>query len=148
MILVPVKPKTNFITITSSLRGAVATSFIWIYCSSQFPMHFDTGFMGACLPELQQFHGTRENDPREIYDSDKGFDMRFSAPATWGQANYFAVNGSYSDNYAHTNTNGQKEMFLAKVLTGDSYQCGSDHSLCMPPLKISQYSSTGGVQLH
>ena len=27
--------------------------------------------------------------------------MRYSAPGMWGTANYFAVNASYSHNYAH-----------------------------------------------
>ena len=47
--------------------------------------------------------------------------MRFSAKGMWGEANYFAVNASYSNSYAHSNgIAGQRQMFLAKVLTGDS----------------------------
>ena len=98
----------------------------------------------GAVNEMELFHGTGETDPREIYDSEEGFDMRFSAQGMWGQANYFAVKASYSDKYAHTNTSGQKEIFLANVLTGDTYRCSSDSSLRMPPLK----PSTGGVQLH
>ena len=52
--------------------------------------------------EKELFHGTRGNNPRQIYDSEEGFDMRFSASGMWGQANYFAVNASYSNNYAYT----------------------------------------------
>ena len=82
--------------------------------------------------EKQLFHGTRGTDPREIYDSDAGFDMRFSAQGMWGQANYFAFNASYSNNYAYS-SGGQRKIFLAMVLTGDSYQCEPDSSLRKPP---------------
>ena len=87
---------------------------------------------GAAGNELELFHGTRSNMPKEIYYSEEGFDMRFSAQGMWGRANYFAVNASYSNSYAHTNGM-HKEMFLAKVLTGDSHECSSDSSLRMPP---------------
>ena len=85
--------------------------------------------------EKELFHGTRSHDPNLIYDSEVGFDMRFSAQGMWGQANYFAVNAKYSHSYAHTNALGKREIFLAKVITGDSYECPSDRSLRMPPLK-------------
>ena len=92
--------------------------------------------------EMDLFHGTGDTPPTRIYDSEEGFDMRFSAQGMWGQANYFAVNASYSDSYAHKSNLGYKEIFLAKVLTGDSFSCRSDRSLRMPPLKDSS-----GVQL-
>ena len=94
--------------------------------------------------EMDLFHGTGDTPPMKIYDSEEGFDMRFSAQGMWGQANYFAVNASYSNSYAHQNSRGDKEIFLAKVLTGDNYSCRSDRSLRMPPLKGS---SSSGVQL-
>ena len=88
--------------------------------------------------EIELFHGTRNNDPKLIYDSEDGFDMRYSAQGMWGVANYFAVNASYSHNYAHVNTTtGLREMFLVKVLTGESYKCAPDSSLRMPPPKPS-----------
>lgn len=87
------------------------------------------------INEQELFHGTRGNDPRQIYEGEDGFDMRFSAQGMWGQANYFAVNASYSHRYAHQTSDGHREMFLVKVLTGDSYQSPSDHSLRMPPVK-------------
>ena len=86
--------------------------------------------------EMDLFHGTRNNDPKLIYESEDGFDMRYSAQGMWGMANYFAVNASYSHNYAHVNTaTGKREMFLVKVLTGESYKCASNRSLRMPPPK-------------
>ena len=87
--------------------------------------------------ERQLFHGTSETQPEKIYQSEEGFDMRFSRIGRWGQANYFAVDAYYSDQYAYKRSDGQREMLLAKVLTGDSYCCKPDSSLRMPPLKYS-----------
>ena len=92
--------------------------------------------------ELELFHGTRSNDPKLIYENEVGFDMRYSNSGMWGQANYFAEKASYSDSYAHRTYNGYKEMFFAKVLTGDSFDCHSDSSLRKPPFKPT--GSTGG----
>ena len=52
----------------------------------------------------------------------------------WGQANYFAVNASYSHAFSHKNDSGLREMFLVKVITGDSCTCLLNSSLQMPPL--------------
>ena len=82
--------------------------------------------------EMELFHGTRDHDPRLIYEGEDGFDMRYSADGMWGRANYFAKNASYSDGYAHCSS-GQKQIFLVMVLTGESCNCVSDRSLRMPP---------------
>ena len=92
---------------------------------------------GGRVHERQLFHGTSETQPDMIYQSEEGFDMRFSRDGMWGQANYFAVDAYYSDQYAYQRSDGQREMLLAKVLTGDSYCCKPDSSLRMPPLKYS-----------
>lgn len=84
------------------------------------------------------FHGTRNNPPEKIYKSEKGFDFRFAGQGLWGEGTYFAVNASYSHNYAYTeSTNGceTKQMFLALVLTGESCSCPEDRALKKPPLK-------------
>ena len=87
--------------------------------------------------EKDLFHGTSNIDPKDIYACEEGFDMRFSARGLWGQGIYFAVNASYSDNYAHITTNG-RQMFLAKVVVGaTSVYLRSDKSLRMPPRKPS-----------
>ena len=93
------------------------------------------GKFKGCINEKDLFHGSGKNDPKNIYDSEIGFDMRFCSSGMWGQANYFAVNASYSHKYCHTNASGHHEMFLVKVITGDAYNCKSDRSLRMPPLK-------------
>ena len=68
------------------------------------------------------YHGTRLTDPQSIYAGKEGFDMRFSPGGMWGQANYFAVNASYSDAYHHP-SNGAKQMFYARVMIGDTIIC-------------------------
>ena len=96
--------------------------------------------------EKELFHGTRTNEPRLIYEGEDGFDMRYSAEGMWGKANYFAVKASYSNSYAHVNANtGKKEMFLVKVLTGESYDCAPNSSLRVPPPKPGR--SGGKLQL-
>ena len=96
--------------------------------------------------EKELFHGTRTNEPRLIYESEDGFDMRYSAEGMWGRANYFAANASYSNSYAHTNAStGLKEMFLVKLLTGESYNCAPDSTLRVPPPKPKKVSS--GLQI-
>jgi len=99
---------------------------------------------GGNVNEIELFHGTRSNDPKNIYEGEEGFDMRFSAQGMWGMANYFAVNASYSHAYSYTSTP-WIQMFLVKVLTGDSYECQSDRTLRMPPVKAAG-TSTGEVQ--
>ena len=85
------------------------------------------------INERELFHGTRGTDPKEIFDSEEGFDMRFSASGMWGQANYFASDASYSHLYAHEHPSGYKEIFLVKLLAGESYESQPDSSLRMPP---------------
>lgn len=96
------------------------------------------------INELELFHGTRTNDPKLIYDNEIGFDMRYSNSGMWGLANYFAENASYSNSYAHRSYDGYSEMFFAKVLTGDSFDCRPDSSLRKPPFKPTGHGSTGG----
>ena len=89
------------------------------------------------INEKMLFHGTRNTPPSSIYQDEEGFDMRFCNAGMWGIGNYFAVNASYSNNYAHRLSDGTKQMFLAKVLTGDSIQLQPTKSLRMPPEKNS-----------
>ena len=91
--------------------------------------------------EKELFHGSGNTDAHVILDSEEGFDMRYSAQGMWGHANYFAEDARYSNNYAYSKPDGSKEMFVAKVLTGDSHECSSDNTLRMPPLKSSAAGS-------
>lgn len=74
-------------------------------------------------PTLMLYHGTRETHPDEIIKGEEGFDMRYSADGMWGRAVYFAVNSSYSHNYAHQDRFSRTpertyQMFVAKVNVG------------------------------
>ena len=85
--------------------------------------------------EKELWHGSSKSSSDNIYNSEEGFDMRFSSKGLWGLANYFAEKASYSNKYAFMSPDGAKELLLAKVLTGDSFECASDPSLRMPPEK-------------
>ena len=88
--------------------------------------------------EMLLFHGTSTTNPADIYNSERGFDARFSRPGMWGTGIYFAVNASYSaKSYAYEQLNKSRQIFLARVLTGDSMMCKPSRSLKMPPLKSS-----------
>ena len=90
------------------------------------------------------FHGTRDTDPKEIYKGDSSFDMRFSRQGLWGRGNYFAVNASYSDAYAHSvNGTDMKKLLVAFVLTGVSYYSEQDGSLTKPPYHSEQDDPSG-----
>ena len=93
------------------------------------------------INEKLLFHGTRNTPPSCIYQDEEGFDMRFSNAGLWGNGNYFAVNASYSDSYTHRPSDGTRQMFLAKVLTGYSIKLNPDRSLRMPPVR--QHSVKG-----
>lgn len=61
--------------------------------------------------------------------------MRYSAAGYWGNAVYFAVNSSYSNNYAYQTGMGQKQMFYAKVNVGHFKDLNQarDSNLKVPP---------------
>ena len=84
------------------------------------------------LREELLFHGTSDTQPEVIYMGDEGFDMRFSEKGFWGRGNYFAVNSSYSHDYAF-HRNGVFKMFAANVLTGNSIFLQPDDTLTKPP---------------
>lgn len=89
---------------------------------------------GGMENEKWLFHGTRETRPQEVYNSEKGFDFRFSRPGMWGSGVYFAEKASYSHVYKYESPRG-KQMFLVRVLTGDAVELPSSPNLKMPPPK-------------
>ena len=96
--------------------------------------------------EKTLFHGTRNTDPREIYEGDDSFDMRLSSDGMWGKGNYFAVNALYSDGYAHRQRQGNlKKLLLAQVLTGISY-FSPPKRFTKPPLRNANTGQVGTVQ--
>lgn len=91
--------------------------------------------------EKALFHGTRKTPPKDIYDSEQGFDSRLASQGLWGEGTYFAAMAKYSDTYAHPLSNGHKQMFLAQVITGVSCKfSSSDSSLKAPPKKEERRS--------
>ena len=97
--------------------------------------------------EKELFHGTSATPPEKIFKSEHGFDFRIcSREGLWGIGTYFAVNARYSGYYAHTSSDYSKQLILAKVLTGESYNCRPDGSLRHPPAKpqpAAKYSYSG-----
>ena len=156
-------PSINLVSIKR-----IQNEFLWEkYCQHRERM----GRKGPeRVNEMELFHGTSSNPPEDIYMSEEGFDMRFSREGMWGQGNYFAENAQYSCSYAyakrdtlqlHSNTSlsryfaltssSIKQMFLVKVLTGDSYSSPSNNTLRMPPYKPStssekvRYDTVNGI---
>lgn len=86
--------------------------------------------------EMELFHGTRANSPKCIYESEEGFDMRYSREGMWGLGNYFAVNANYASCFAYKETDNILQFFLVKVLVGDSCEIPPDSTLRMPPFKL------------
>lgn len=97
------------------------------------------------------FHGTRGTLPSMIWDSEDGFDMRYSAAGMWGRGCYFAVNASYSHDYAYATRQHRTkyhQMFLAHVLTGDSADLEPNRSIIKPPCNNQtgrDYDSITGI---
>jgi len=55
---------------------------------------------------LHLFHGTNQCDPKMIYASEDGFDIRFSNAGAYGNGIYFANNSAYSHSFTHRLPNG------------------------------------------
>ena len=72
------------------------------------------------------FHGTRKTDPKLIYESDVGFDIKYSSDGLNGFAIYFATNSRYSNDYAHRMPphGFLRQMFMCLVLVGKSANWG------------------------
>ena len=110
---------------------------------------------GRMLGEKTLFHGSSSHKPEEIYKGDASFDMRYCNQGMWGRGSYFAVNASYSDRYAHVESN-VRQILVAHVLTGHSYYSQPDGSLTKPPFRPStvkrRYDSvhgdTGGSRVY
>ncbi|XP_023932230.1 poly [ADP-ribose] polymerase 14-like isoform X2 [Lingula anatina] len=81
------------------------------------------------------FHGTSEETLPSINNT--GFNRSYCGKnaTMYGRGVYFATQSVYAarDQYARPNSNGERHIYLAKVLTGD-YTAGNQ-SLIVPPLK-------------
>ncbi|CAI5656800.1 unnamed protein product [Oreochromis niloticus] len=85
--------------------------------------------------ERRLFHGTSEDTVAAI--NDRGFNRSYAGKnaALYGNGTYFAVNASYSanDTYSKPNQNGEKFMYVCRVLTGD-FTLGQQ-DMIVPPAK-------------
>uniref|UniRef100_H2ZC15 Poly [ADP-ribose] polymerase n=1 Tax=Ciona savignyi TaxID=51511 RepID=H2ZC15_CIOSA len=72
--------------------------------------------------ERELFHGTSQQDAEKICGD--GFDRNFAGKnaTMYGKGSYFAVNSSYSVNYARNSGSSTCCVFLANVITGDFCQ--------------------------
>ena len=80
------------------------------------------------------FHGTSATAPQVVYSSQEGLDSRVGK-GMWGTGTYFAVNSSYSVNYAYTRGDGAKQLLCCAVIVGDYVELPSDSTLVRPPGK-------------
>ncbi|XP_035994549.1 protein mono-ADP-ribosyltransferase PARP15-like [Fundulus heteroclitus] len=87
--------------------------------------------------EKRLFHGTSETTVPII--NERGFNRSYAGKnaTCYGKGAYFAVNASYSssDTYSRPNQNGEKFMYLCRVLTGD-HALGQQNMIA-PPSKGS-----------
>ena len=64
------------------------------------------------------FHGTGDNNPRDIYAGQRGLDIMRSNDGAYGKGIYLAKNASVSHGYKHT-TSGFCQMLVMKTLLGE-----------------------------
>lgn len=105
---------------------------------------------GKCLNEKLLFHGSRQTDPKKIYESDVGIDLRYSNEGRLGRGAYFAENSSYSNDYSFK-INGNschRQIFLAAVLTGETCVKDRDSSLVEAPCKPGSTERYDSVSAH
>ncbi|XP_042351029.1 poly(ADP-ribose) polymerase family member 14-related sequence 1 [Plectropomus leopardus] len=95
--------------------------------------------------EKRLFHGTCHTTV--AYINEHGFNRSYAGKnaACYGNGTYFAVNASYSaqDTYSKPNQNGEKFMYLCRVLTGD-FTTGQQNMITPPakgPVSIQKYDS-------
>ncbi|XP_040913508.1 poly(ADP-ribose) polymerase family member 14-related sequence 1 [Toxotes jaculatrix] len=85
--------------------------------------------------ERRLFHGTCHTTVNHI--NEHGFNRSFAGKnaACYGNGTYFAVNANYSanDTYSKPNQNGEKFMYVCRVLTGD-FTVGQQN-MVVPPAK-------------
>ncbi|XP_073490642.1 protein mono-ADP-ribosyltransferase PARP14-like [Aquarana catesbeiana] len=88
---------------------------------------------GSTINEKELFHGTDFASIQHV--NHNGFNRSHAGKngTLYGNGTYFAVNANYSVNYASPGRNGQKHMYLARVLTG--LYCAGYEGMIAPPAK-------------
>ena len=110
---------------------------MWLWEAYQFNKYRMERKKRGIHNELILYHGTRENNPMVICQGEDGFDLRLSNKGSWGVALYFAENSPYADRFAYITPEGDRELLIAYVLVGESYDCGTKQNkeMKMPPVK-------------
>eukprot|EP01084_Bolivina_argentea_P296032 509790_1 len=85
------------------------------------------------LNEMYLWHGTDANAVQSICSS--GFSRDYGNTMKYGNGVYFAKHALFSKRYAKTDSNGLRQMILARVLLGES--CEGEESYNVPPLKFN-----------
>ena len=105
----------------------IENTWLWdTYSSTKKKMLFKND---GVVNEKFLFHGTRTTNSRMICMDEVGFDPRLSQIGRWGRAICFAKKASCSHLYAHELPNGSKQLLIAKVLTGNAYECEPDSQI-------------------
>lgn len=97
-------------------------------------------------PVKKLYHGTRKNDPKNIYAGGEGFDILYSTGGSWGRALYFAAKSSYSNDFAYLTDQNERQMFEAQVNIGDTTILQRDKTIKMPPMKPDGFARYDSVQ--
>ena len=121
---------------------------LWLWEAYQFNKYRLQYKNKGIVNELTLFHGSKETNPKVICKGEDGFDLRFSKIGTWGVALYFSESIKYADRFAHTTPDGDKELIVALVLTGEAYDCGTSQNreLRMPPVKETPHNDFESVK--
>lgn len=103
------------------------------------------------------YHGSKQAQPKFIYESDSGLDIRFANAGILGQGIYFSNNSGYSNRYCYNDPAGVMQQFLCLVLVGDtvghnSPELAGHHvntATRLPPLKpgsqVQRYDSVRNI---
>ncbi|XP_077305883.1 protein mono-ADP-ribosyltransferase PARP14-like isoform X2 [Lithobates pipiens] len=85
--------------------------------------------------EKELFHGT--DIASILHVNHNGFNRSYAGRngTAFGNGTYFAVNANYSVGYASPDGNGQRHMYLARVLTG--LYCAGRQGIITPPAKTT-----------
>ncbi|CAF1530253.1 unnamed protein product [Adineta ricciae] len=125
--------KRFFETMTSKqCNRIVSIKLIWHKCwFSQYMTH-KAALRQRLKKETEQllFHGCSEIAASGIID--KGFDRSYAGKhgTSYGHGVYFSTRASYSHSYTSPNSKGERCMFLARVLVGNTVKGDSSMKIC------------------
>jgi len=75
------------------------------------------------------FHGCRSGAVANENIKTNGFELKYARQGMYGTGLYFAINSTYSTSgYDTSNSDGTSSMFIAKVLTGDTWYAGKTNA--------------------